>query len=51
MTRSRKIEIGKLKEFVNGEFEKKYISEAKQITGMDIIRNRKKSELLLFWSS
>lgn len=44
---SSKEEISKLKDQLNSEFEMKDLGNAKRILGMDIVRNRKKVELLL----
>lgn len=48
---SRNIEIGKLKEILNGKFEMKDFDEVKRIMGMVILRNRRKSELFISLSS
>lgn len=43
----KKIEIAKMNEILNGEFEMKDHGEAKIIVGTDIVRSCKKSEFLL----
>ncbi|MCI03809.1 retrovirus-related pol polyprotein from transposon tnt 1-94, partial [Trifolium medium] len=48
MASSDKQEIQKLKEKLNGAFEIKDLGNAKRILGMDIMRDRSKSELFLF---
>ncbi|XP_073152165.1 uncharacterized protein [Henckelia pumila] len=39
--------ISSLKQQLNTEFEMKYLGKAKRILGMDIVRNRKRQEILL----
>jgi len=47
MASSRKDEIMRLKERLNGEFEMKDLGPAKRVLGIDILRNRDKGELFL----
>lgn len=50
MESSSNIEIDKLKEILNDKFKMKDLDETKRILGIDIMRNCKRIELLLFQS-
>lgn len=47
---SNNIEIDKLKKILNDKFKMKDLDETKRILGVDIMRNYKRIELLLFQS-